>query len=88
MHILQEQIKDLTPRSIQYHFLQATGITQNMARQIERARYATLLMVHPVIAGSGKRLFEEGESLKRLKLVSAKATRTGTVILTYQPVKE
>jgi AraC-like DNA-binding protein len=41
---LQGQIKDLTPRSVQYHFLQATGITQNMARQIERARYATLLL--------------------------------------------
>jgi AraC-like DNA-binding protein len=41
---LQGQIKDLTPRSVQSHFLQATGITQNMARQIERARYATLLL--------------------------------------------
>ena len=41
---LQRQIKDLTPRSVQYHFLQATGITQNMARQIERARSATLLL--------------------------------------------
>jgi AraC-like DNA-binding protein len=41
---LQGQITDLTPRSVQYHFLQATGITQNMARQIERARYATLLL--------------------------------------------
>jgi AraC-like DNA-binding protein len=41
---LQGQIKDLTTRSVQYHFLQATGITQNMARQIERVRYATLLL--------------------------------------------
>src|SRR5579859_6005746 len=41
---LQGQIKDLTPRSVQYHFLQSTGITQNMARQIERARSATLLL--------------------------------------------
>jgi AraC-like DNA-binding protein len=41
---LHGQIKDLTPRSVQYHFLQATGITQNIARQIERARYATLLL--------------------------------------------
>ncbi len=40
----QGQIKDLTPRSVQYHFLQATGITQNMARQIEGARSATLLL--------------------------------------------
>ena len=41
---LQGQLKDLSPRSLQYHFLQATGITQNIARQIERARYATLLL--------------------------------------------
>jgi AraC-like DNA-binding protein len=41
---LHGQIKALTPRSVQYHFLQATGITQNLARQIERARYATLLL--------------------------------------------
>ncbi len=45
-----------------------------------------VLMIHPVIAGSGKRLFADGEHLKRLKLVSSKATRTGTMILTYQPV--
>lgn len=38
------QINDLCPRSVQYRFLQAAGITQNTARQIERARYATLLL--------------------------------------------
>jgi dihydrofolate reductase len=47
-----------------------------------------ILLVHPVVAGNGKRLFKDGDALKRMKLVSAKATRTGTVILTYQPVKE
>ncbi len=41
---LHGQITDLTPRSVQYHFLQATGITQNLARQIECARSATLLL--------------------------------------------
>ncbi|HZS77606.1 MAG TPA: AraC family transcriptional regulator [Ktedonobacteraceae bacterium] len=41
---LQGQPKDLTLRAIQYRFLQATGITQSIARQIERARYATLLL--------------------------------------------
>src|SRR5436305_981830 len=180
---LQGQLKDLTQRAVQYRFLQVTGITQSTARQIERARYATLLLqqgvsildtieqagyydqphltrslgrfinstpkyvfsttlesveawqnstllkgdlaqeiarlrqqpgknigtagsptlvrslleqglldelillVHPVVAGSGKRLFKDGDSLKRLNLLSAKPTRTGTVILTYQPRK-
>ncbi len=41
---LQGQIKDLTKRAVQYRFLQATGITQSTARQIERARYATILL--------------------------------------------
>ena len=41
---IQGQLKDLTQRAIQYRFLQATGITHNTARQIERARYATILL--------------------------------------------
>lgn len=47
-----------------------------------------ILVVHPVVVGSGKRLFQDGDALKRMKLLSAKVTRTGSVILTYQPVKE
>ena len=41
---LQGHLKDLSLRSVQRHFLQATGVTQNTARQIERARFATLLL--------------------------------------------
>lgn len=40
----QGPFEDLTQRSVQYRFLQAAGITRNTARQIERARYATLLL--------------------------------------------
>ena len=43
------------------------------------------LMIHPVIVGKGKRLFEDGGELKKLKLVDSKTTGTGVVILTYQP---
>ncbi|MEJ2559368.1 MAG: dihydrofolate reductase family protein [Anaerolineae bacterium] len=45
------------------------------------------LYVHPVVAGSGKRLFKDGDDLKQLKLVDSKATSSGCVILTYEPVK-
>ncbi len=41
------------------------------------------LMLHPVIAGHGKRLFKDGRALKRLKLVDSKTTSTGVVLLTY-----
>ncbi len=46
------------------------------------------LMIHPVVVGSGKRLFKDGGDLKRLKLVDSKTTRTGVMILTYQPRKK
>jgi dihydrofolate reductase len=43
------------------------------------------LMIHPVVVGSGKRLFEEGGDPKKLKLVESKTFSTGVVHLTYQP---
>jgi AraC-like DNA-binding protein len=41
---LRGEPQELSPRSIQRHFLQATGLTHNSIRQIERARYATILL--------------------------------------------
>jgi dihydrofolate reductase len=46
------------------------------------------LLIHPVVAGKGKRLFNDGNDLKRLKLLNSQATRTGTIIATYEPVKK
>ena len=43
------------------------------------------LMVHPVVVGSGKRLFEEGEKQTALDLVDSKTFSTGVVYLTYMP---
>jgi methylphosphotriester-DNA--protein-cysteine methyltransferase len=41
---LQGQRQDLSIRSAQRHFLQATGMTHSAFRQIERARHATNLL--------------------------------------------
>lgn len=46
------------------------------------------LMIHPVVVGSGKRLFTDDVDLRRLKLVDSKVTGTGVAILTYQPDKK
>ena len=46
------------------------------------------LMVHPVVLGSGKRLFEDGGDPKGLELVDSKTFSTGVVSLTYRPVDE
>ena len=42
--VSEGHLNDLCLRSVQYRFLQAAGITQGTARQIERARFATLLL--------------------------------------------
>jgi dihydrofolate reductase len=43
------------------------------------------LMIHPVVVGSGKRLFEEGEKQTSLELVDSRTFATGVVYLTYRP---
>jgi len=40
---LHDQLKDLSLRTAQRHFLRTTGLTHSAVRQIERARYATTL---------------------------------------------
>jgi dihydrofolate reductase len=42
------------------------------------------LMIHPVVLGSGKRLFETGGVRVPLKLTASETTETGVLILTYQ----
>ena len=43
------------------------------------------LMVHPVMVGTGKRLFRDGLAWQDLKLVESRAFKTGVVVLHYQP---
>jgi dihydrofolate reductase len=45
-----------------------------------------VLMIHPIVAGHGKRLFQKDGDLKRLRLVDSRITSTGVIIATYQPV--
>jgi dihydrofolate reductase len=43
------------------------------------------LLIHPVVLGSGKRLFESGTPPRALSLVASKTTGTGVLINTYEP---
>jgi dihydrofolate reductase len=45
------------------------------------------LMLHPVVVGSGKRLFREGHATKSLRLADMQQTGTGVLILTYAPAR-
>jgi dihydrofolate reductase len=44
-----------------------------------------MLMIHPLVLGSGRRLFPDGSPPTRLRLVGSLTTTTGVVIVTYQP---
>jgi dihydrofolate reductase len=46
------------------------------------------LMIHPLVLGSGRRLFRDGNPRTGLRLVDSKTTGTGVLILTYQPAGE
>jgi dihydrofolate reductase len=43
-----------------------------------------VLLIHPLVLGSGRRLFPDGGAPATLRLVDTKTTTTGVVIATYQ----
>jgi len=45
------------------------------------------LWIHPVVLGSGKRLFPDHGQAAKLQLASTQALRSGVVIHTYQPAR-
>jgi AraC-like DNA-binding protein len=45
---LRGESQDISQRTARRHFVRTTGLTPNLARQIERARYATMLLVEGV----------------------------------------
>ncbi len=44
-----------------------------------------VLLIHPLVLGSGQRLFPDGGSFVALRLIDSKPTSTGVLIATYQP---
>jgi dihydrofolate reductase len=44
-----------------------------------------LLMIHPLLLGTGRRMFPDGGRRTALRLVDSVTTSTGVVIATYRP---
>ena len=44
-----------------------------------------ILLIHPLVLGSGRRLFPDGGAPATLRLVDSKATTTGVLIAIYRP---
>jgi dihydrofolate reductase len=58
-------------------------LIQSLARRGLVDRY--LLLIHPVVLGSGRRLFADGGAPADLRLVDTVTTTTGVVMATYEP---
>ncbi|SRR5258706_2045056 len=46
-----------------------------------------VLLIHPLVLGSGRRLFTDDGAFAALRLVSAKPTPNGVVVATYEPAE-
>jgi dihydrofolate reductase len=44
-----------------------------------------LLMIHPIILGSGQRLYGPADDSRQLELVRSTTTSTGVLLVTYRP---
>jgi dihydrofolate reductase len=42
------------------------------------------LLIHPLVLGSGRRLFEGEATLEKFELVDSRPTTTGVIIATYR----
>lgn len=58
-------------------------LLQSLARRALVDRYT--LLIHPLVLGSGRRLFPEGAPSGDLRLVDSVTTSTGVMIATYEP---
>ena len=75
----QEQGKDLT-------VLGSGELVQSLRRRDLVDEY--VLLIHPLVLGTGRRLFPDGGGLATLRLTGSTATTTGVVIATYQARKD
>ncbi len=81
-----EAVANLKERSEQDIAIMGSGeLIQSLAPHNLIDEY--LLMIHPLILGTGRRLFPDGTSFAALRLVKSVPTTTGVIIATYQPVK-
>jgi dihydrofolate reductase len=65
--------------------LGSPGLVQTLMAHDLVDEYA--LAIHPLVLGSGKRLFRDAEQVRRLELVGSVTTTTGVLMTTYRPVR-
>jgi dihydrofolate reductase len=61
-------------------------LLQSLMRRNLIDRY--ILQIHPLVLGSGRRLFPDEGPFAPLRLISSAATSTGVVVATYEPAQQ
>ncbi len=75
-------------RSIAYGDVVAYGSVPLVRTLLEHELVDELrLVTHPVVLGTGQRLFQTSSDRKRLRLTAATAVGTSLALLTYQPAR-
>ena len=46
-----------------------------------------VLLIHPLVLGAGRRLFSDGATFARLKLISVNQTPKGVLVVAYEPAE-
>ena len=80
-NLIDEVIK-LKNQSGKYIFAGSLSIAAQLIKKDLIDEY--YFVVHPILLGNGKRLFEDLDSKKYLKLVDTKILNSGAVVLRYQ----
>jgi len=81
-----DQVRDLKQQPGKDIFVMgSSGLAQSLIhnRLIDEYR----LMIHPVVLGTGKRLFREDARARTMRLIDAVTTTSGLVTLTYEPAE-
>jgi dihydrofolate reductase len=77
------ELKAQQPENLDLVIMGSGELIQTLMQHNLIDRY--VLMIHPLVLGSGQRLFREESPFATLQLISAKATHTGVVVATYKP---
>lgn len=79
-----EAVAKLKQESEQNFLIMGSGVLiQSLIRRNLIDEY--VLLIHPLILGSGRRLFPDGGTFAKLQLVNTKTTSNGVIIATYRP---
>jgi len=81
-----DAVRDLKTRpGRDLHILGSGALIQTLMRHDIIDEY--MLTIHPLVLGSGRRLFDDGGPSNELRLTDSTTTSTGVIVATYRPVQ-